>query len=106
MPAIWKLWRDRGRGETAAQQAQRQLEERATLAADYRFVFGNEAGQRVLADILHRAGVMLDPYDAHPPNAAYNAGKRRTGLDIIEMINADPADQQRLGTTGQTEDLF
>ena len=103
---IWKFWRDRGRGETPEQQEQRQRDERAMLAMDYRFVFGSEAGQRVLADILHKAGVMAETYDAHLPNMAYASGKRRLGLDIVEMINADPADQQRMALSGQTEDLF
>lgn len=106
MPRIWQFWRDRGRGETAAQQEQRLRDERTMLAIDYRFVFGTEPGQRVLADILRRAGVMAETYDAHLPNMAYAAGRRRMGLDIIEMINADAAVQDRLALTGQTEELF
>jgi hypothetical protein len=106
MPRIWKRWRDQLRGQSPEEQTRRQLEERALLGMDYRFVFGTEAGQRVLADILHRAGLMADTYDAHPPNAAYAQGKRRVALDIIELLNADPADRQRLATTGDTEELF
>ena len=106
MPSIWKRWRDRGGRETPEQQARQVVEERHFLAMDYRFVFASEPGQRVLADILRRAGVMQSTYDAHPSNAAFAEGKRRVALEIIEMINADPADRQRLALTGTTEELF
>lgn len=106
MPRIWQLWRDRGRGESPQQQQRRQEDERAVLAGEYRATFATPTGQRVLADILRRAGVMSTTFDAHPPNAAYAEGKRRIGLEIIEMINADPADQDRLALTGHTEELF
>lgn len=106
MARIWQLWRERPRGETPAQAQQRELSERALLSDDYRHVFASEPGQRVLADILRRAGVMQDCFDAHPPIAAYNEGKRRMGLEIIEMINADPADQEHLARSGNTESLF
>lgn len=106
MPRIWKLWRDRRRDESDEQQDARLAEARAALALDYRQTFATDHGQRVLADILRRAGMMQDTYDAHPPNAAYNQGKQRVGLEIIEMINANPADQLRLAQSGETEDLF
>lgn len=106
MPRIWQLWRDRRRGESPEEQARRAQEDRLFLAMDYRHVFASEPGQRVLADILRRAGVMQTSFDAVPSIAAYNEGKRRIGLEIIEMLNADPADQERLIRTGATESLF
>lgn len=102
MASIFHRWRDRRRPRSDAELAA----ERADLARDYRFVFGSEPGQRVLADLLRRGGVMLDPYDAHPTNAAYAMGKRRLALDIIETINADQAAQEALAITGETEELF
>jgi hypothetical protein len=106
MARIWQLWRDRQRGESPEDQARRVAEERLFLAIDYRQVFGSQAGQRVLADILRRAGIMQTSFDAVPAIAAYNEGKRRIGLEIIELLNADPADQERLARTGDTESLF
>jgi hypothetical protein len=38
--------------------------------------------------------------------AAYNEGRRRMALEIIEMLNADPAQLDRLALTGDTENLF
>jgi hypothetical protein len=106
MPRIWKFWREQPRGESPDQRDARLQAERAALADDYRFVFATEPGQRVLADILRRGGIMTDTYDAHPPNAAYAQGKRRLALEIVEMINADPAGRDRLALTGATESLF
>lgn len=106
MAKIWKRWRERLRGQSPQEQERQALEERVLLGDDYRFVFGSPAGQRVLADILHRAGLMADTYDAHPTNAAYAQGKRRVALDIVELINADPDDRLRLARTGETEALF
>lgn len=99
MALIWQFWRERRRDEDP-------MEARAFLAEDYRITFGSPMGQRVLADILRRAGVMQTTFDAHPPTAAFNEGRRRIGLEIIEMINADPAPQQAMATTGNTEELF
>jgi hypothetical protein len=102
MPSLFHRWRDRRRERSAAEIAA----DRAGLVADYRFVFASEAGQRVLADLLRRAGVLAHAYDAHPHNHAYAEGKRAIGLELIEMINADPAAHDGLARTGETEELY
>lgn len=106
MPRIWQFWRERRREESPEAQQRRLAEERAALASDYRHVFASPAGQNVLADILRRAEVMQDSFAADPLVAAYNQGRRRIGLEIIDMCNADPAAQQRLALHGTTEELF
>lgn len=106
MPRIWQFWRERRRHESPEQAQQRQAEERATLADDYRLVFATLPGQRVLADILRRAEVMQTTFTADPMQTAFNEGRRRIGLEIIDMCNADPAAQQYLAQQGMTEELF
>lgn len=106
MPRIWQTWRERRRHETREQADARLAGERAALADDYRHVFASESGQRVLADLLRRAGVMQTSHDGNPMQTAYAEGKRRIGLELIEMINADPGAALRLATVGQTEELF
>lgn len=100
---IFQTWRERRR---LAQDARAAQQARAALAMDYRFVFGTEPGQRVLADILRRAGVMLDPYQATDRDTAYQLGMRRLGMEIVEMINSDPDAQLALLTVGDTEEIL
>jgi DNA-binding GntR family transcriptional regulator len=106
MPRIWQFWREQRRDETPEQAQQRQAEARAALADDYHLVFASPVGQRVLADILRRAEVMQSSFAADPMQTAFNEGRRRIGLEIIEMCNADPAAQQRMAQQGMTEELF
>ena len=100
MVAIFKRWRDR-------RQAGDVAERRQALIQDYHQVFMTEAGQRVLADILERAGVMQPSFRGDGAEAtAFREGQRYCSLQIIEMINADPDAARRLATTGDTEELF
>lgn len=80
--------------------------ERRELALDYRQTFASPAGQRVLADILRRGSVMQTSFDPHAATAAYNEGKRRLALEVVEMLNADPGQLDRLALTGDTEELY
>jgi hypothetical protein len=100
---IFQTWRERRRlveDERAARDA------RAGLVMDYRFVFRGEAGQRVLADILRRAGVMTDPFRPDERETAYQLGMRRLGMEIVEMINSDPDAHLALLTVGDTEEIL
>ena len=101
MPRIWRRW---GEVRERASLAQR----RAALATDYRVTFATEPGQRVLADILTRAGVMQTSFRAGEgaDAAAFREGQRFAALQIIEMINATPDAALRLSRNGETEELF
>lgn len=101
MPRLWRTWRER-RNDTAADAALRERQ----LRLDYRRVFATEEGGRVLADILARAGVMQSSYtigDSH--ETAFREGRRRLGLELVEMINSDPEALTKLATTGETEEV-
>lgn len=100
---IFETWRERNQLAKNPQTAQ---EQRAALGMDYRHVFGGEAGQRVLADILRRGGVLQDPFQATERETAYALGKRRLAVEIIEMLNSDPDAHLALLRTGETEELF
>lgn len=100
---IWQTWREKRRleqDETLARQA------RAELVHDYKHVFGTEPGGRVLADILRRAQVINDPMRPSDRETAYALGMRRLGMEIVEMINADPDAQLAMLRTGETEELY
>lgn len=99
MPSIF--WRNADRRNEKARQRERQL-----LAGDYAETFGRPEGQRVLAHILRRCGVFDTTFDANPTVAAFQEGRRRAALEILEMVNADPAAWQRMVADGQTEGLF
>ena len=99
MPSIWRRMFERAAAGSPAQQ-------RALLSDDYREVFRTPAGQRVLADILRRSRVLDTVFDANPTVAAYGEGQRRVGLEIVELINADPDAMLKMAASGQTEELF
>lgn len=104
MARIWRTWQEkRNARDNAVQEAAR----RAQLLVDYRQVFGGEAGQRVLADILQRCGIAQSTFAAGVPDqTAFNEGRRRVGLEIIETLNRDPDAARALLQTGETEGLF
>ena len=78
----------------------------AALASDYGDLFRSPAGQRVLAHILQRNRVFDTTFDATPTVAAFQEGKRRAALEILEMVNADPTAWQRMVDQDDTGALF
>ena len=76
------------------------------LLQDYRNTFGGETGRRVLADILRRGGLMQSSCSTDPGAMAFQEGKRRLGLEIVETINRDPAALVATITSGETAPLF
>ena len=99
MPKLWQTRRER---RDAGMRTRR-----AELIADYRTVFGTPSGQRVLADIARRAGVMQTSFNGDGPDAtAFREGRRRMALEIIETINADPDTLAKVAMDGNTEELF
>ena len=100
MPKLWQTRRER-RDAGAARTR------RAELIADYRTVFSTPSGQRVLADICRRTGVMQSSFTGDGAEAtAYREGRRRAALEIIETINSDPETLARVAMDGDTEGLF
>lgn len=101
MPRLWRTWRER-----RADTAETTMERARQLRLDYRQVFATDAGGRVLADILARCGVMQSSYtigDTH--ETAFREGRRRVGLELIEMINSDPEALIKLAQTGETDEV-
>ncbi|MDR3418687.1 MAG: hypothetical protein P4L83_21145 [Nevskia sp.] len=108
MPRIWETWKERlrrrGTDETAQETAAKALQ---ALRMDYHVTFGTEPGQRVLADLLRRGGVAQTPLVlGQPDQTAYQCGRMRLALEIVEMISADPEAAVRMISSGQTEELF
>lgn len=99
MPRLWRSF-----GELRNRDPRDEL---AARVSDYRVTFGSAAGQRCLADICRRAGVMQTTYGEDGPHAsAYREGRRRLALEIIETINTNPDAILKAAITGQTEELF
>lgn len=105
MARIWFRRRDQPQRSVLEEQAALQQQRRA-LALAYRRAFATPDGQEVLADILRRGQVMQTTFDVDARVSAYNEGRRRMALEIIEMLNADPAQLNQLALTGETETLF
>jgi hypothetical protein len=104
MPRIWTTRGERDALRRVAQGAEK-AEQARRLA--YRACFETPSGQTVLADILKRCGLVQDSFvPGSPDQTAYQAGRRRVGLEIVETINADPDAAIRLVRTGNTEELF
>ncbi|CAB4166244.1 hypothetical protein UFOVP843_18 [uncultured Caudovirales phage] len=63
--------------------------------------------QRVLDELSVYCGPIPTPGGSDGAEAtAFREGRRRVMLEIIELINADPAAAIRMAQSGQTEDLF
>lgn len=105
MARIWFRRRER-RAETPQAEQERLQQERRELALCYRRTFASRDGQEVLADILRRGQVMQTTFDPTPTVAAFNEGRRRIALEIVEMLNADPGQLAQLALTGETENIF
>ena len=72
--------------EAAKQQLQR--------IADYKEVFGTDAGKRVLRDIEDFAQLLSDGFDENPHVTSYNAGRRSVGVYILRMLEMSREDLQ------------
>ena len=97
------LRRGKSREQIAAEAASRLQQ----LRTDYRVVFGSDAGQRVLADLMERLGVSQTSFrPGQPDMTAYHEGRRRAALEIVEIITADPTAPVRMIAQGDTEELF
>lgn len=66
--------------------------------ADYRAVFGTEAGKRVLADIYNHAGVGRDnmPPGSTESDLVHREGMRRLALHISSILHHDDDDLLRI----------
>ena len=94
-----RIWRQRGDRPALADEKQR-LE-------DYRHVFDGDAGKRVLADICRRNHVAQSSFAPGAPDVtAFQEGRRRAALEIIEAINRDPEVIARMIAEGETEELL
>lgn len=90
-------------GREREAEAQRQ----AALLRDYRTAFGGQAGRRVLLDLIARTGVMQTTHTPGDPLAtAFAEGRRRIGLEILQMLQSDPDGPLRLAETGEIDDLL
>jgi hypothetical protein len=58
------------------------------LKRDYKEVFGTAQGQRVLADILRRAGVTHPQFDTDPEKARFLEGHRHLAHSIYRMVHS------------------
>lgn len=85
--------------------AERLLDEHSRLAA-YRATFAPDYGQRVLADLIRRAGVFQTTETVDPLAIAFNEGRRQIVLSIINDISSDPTRLARLLIGGETEELI
>ena len=100
MSRVWKTFAERReKRDVAAEERQRRI--------DYRAVFGSDTGQRVLADIMQRCGVMQTSFrPGLPDETAYNQGRQRAALEIVQTINMDPNAALKMAQSGETEDIF
>jgi hypothetical protein len=104
MPFLWATIAERlrRRDEDPIQRARE-------LAADYQRTFAGDAGQRVLADLLRRTGVMLStaaPGEDGTTGLLLREGQRQVGLYIVRQVNAEPDAALRLAQHGNTASLF
>lgn len=69
---------------------------RIRLRRDYRAVFGTDAGQRVLNDLLAFSGFAKDALVPNDPQATgYQLGMRRVALRVLSFLHLDEADLAR-----------
>lgn len=66
---------------------------RADVDQAYRDVFGSVPGQRVMADLMAKAGVLassFQPADGDPYWTAFNEGRRDLFVYILKKVNPEP----------------
>lgn len=94
-----KLWARRGDKPALADEHNR--------LQDYRHVFESDAGQRVLADICRRNYVVQSTFAVGSADVtAFQEGRRRAALEIIETINRDPEVIAKMIAEGETAELM
>lgn len=76
------------------------------LAADYQAVFATPSGQRVLADLLARTGVLMGTYRDGAPGMEFREGQRAAGLYVIRQLNETPDSLARFAVSGKTQEFF
>jgi hypothetical protein len=66
----------------------RTLQDRLSIRQEYRAVFNTPQGQKVLADILRRAGVTRPQFEADPEKARIMEGHRHLAHSIYRMVHS------------------
>lgn len=85
-------------------QTTAQATETRQAARDAQAVLDNPAAMRFLCRITEVAGLWLDTHSDEPSRAAYDAGRRRVGLDVVAMLTlADPDAALRMMETARNE---
>ena len=74
------------------------------LIRDYAHVFGSEAGQRVLADIMALAHVLEPIQTLDPTELAIQAGRRDVAVSILQRMQLRSADYPRIVASTIPED--
>lgn len=69
-------------------QALKSLFASLKLNHDYKEVFASPQGQRVLADIMKRAGATRPQFDADPEKARFLEGHRHLAHSIFRMVHS------------------
>lgn len=74
----------------------RTVREAERLGEDYRATFATEAGQRVLADLVLRSGLLdvAPPVDAH--GAVLQSGRASLALYLVDQLRWQPGDILRM----------
>ena len=73
------------------------------LKHDYKEVFSSPQGQRVLADIMRRAGVTRPNFDADPDKARLLEGHRHLAHSIFRMVHSSDEPLLKLIAEEQTK---
>lgn len=73
------------------------------LKHDYKEAFSSPAGQRVLADIMRRAGVTRPQFDSDPEKARFLEGHRHLAHSIFRMVHASDEPLLKLITEEQNK---
>lgn len=73
------------------------------LNHDYKEVFASPQGQRVLADIMKRAGATRPQFDADPEKARFLEGHRHLAHSIFRMVHSSDEPLLKLIAEEQTK---
>jgi len=85
--------------------AQRKPYDLGAMRKNYHAVFSSPCGQRVLMDIARRGLLHTVSFaDESPLGTAFNEGKRALALEIMYMLNPNPAPNIYKTTNGGYDD--
>lgn len=78
---------------------------KADLVSDYKLLFGSEAGERVLFDLMKVGHFMGPSYQGDLHDCVFHEGERNIVNYILTMLKQDPVELKKLIDRQENEEM-